>query len=145
MLDEDATPQFPISRRYLRGPGPHVICKRGTQADLLICILRGKVTLEIVVEALEERLDPARESPWRHGRRSELVTHNLRDLAAHVFAGPRAATSAILAASILSRRPGAEMFAAEHGAQDRVMVSMTGVRAGLPITEPQTSPALPRF
>jgi len=154
MLDEDATPQFPISRRYLRGPGPHVICKRGTQADLLICILRGKVTLEIVVEALEEALDLGLSELafWNamDGDLSGLSPSNLRDLAAHVFAGPWAPRRlAILAASIpsLAAAGAFEMFAAEHGAQDRVMVfdDRESALDWLGITEPHTSPALPRF
>jgi hypothetical protein len=83
-----------------------VICKRGTQADLLICVLRGKVTFEILVEALEGRsISPQRAGVLeRHRRRSErAVPRQLRDLAAHVFGGPWAPRRlAILAASIPS-------------------------------------------
>ncbi len=154
MLDEDATPQVPISRRYLRGAAPHVICKRGSQSDLLICVVRGKVSFDAFVEALEEALDLGLSELafWNvmDGDLTGLSPSNLRDLAAHVFAGPWAPSRlAILAKSIpsLAAAGALEMFAGEHGAQDRVMVfdDRDSALDWLGINEPRTSPGVPRF
>ena len=104
MLDEDATPQFPISRRYLRGVAPHVATRPGHHSSTALFEAFGLTVVEAMVSGLPV-------FATCHGGPSEIIENGRSGF--HVDPNDGPAATARLADFL-------ERCAAEPGAWSRV-------------------------